>query len=88
MGVPRYQLPDWNDIQVMVAQMATKPLLENAKVGTELVIGPKSKRPLVLDTPLLVSDMSYGALSEEAKTALAWELNWQVQVYVLVKAVC
>jgi len=71
MGVPRYQLPDWNDIQVMVAQMATKPLLENTKVGTELVIGPKSKRPLVLDTPLLVSDMSYGALSEEAKTALA-----------------
>ncbi|MGR5148432.1 glutamate synthase-related protein [Photobacterium alginatilyticum] len=71
MGVPRYQLPDWNDIQIMVAQMATKPLLENAKVGKELVVGPKAKRPLVLDIPLLVSDMSYGALSEEAKTALA-----------------
>ncbi|OLQ71322.1 glutamate synthase [Photobacterium proteolyticum] len=71
MGVPRYQLPDWNDIQIMVAQMATKPLLENAKVGKELVIGPKAKRPLVLDIPLLISDMSYGALSEEAKTALA-----------------
>lgn len=71
MGVPRYQLPDWNDIQVMVAQMAAKPLLENANVGKELVIGPKAKRPLVLDIPLLISDMSYGALSEEAKTALA-----------------
>ncbi|MGF1759483.1 glutamate synthase-related protein [Photobacterium sagamiensis] len=71
MGVPRYQLPQWDDIQIMVAQMATKPLLEDAKVGTELVIGPKSKRPLVLDIPLFVSDMSFGALSQEAKTALA-----------------
>lgn len=71
MGVPRYQLPDWNDIQIMVAQMATKPLLDEAKVGTELVIGPKAKRPLVLGIPLLISDMSFGALSEEAKTALA-----------------
>ncbi|MCW8329291.1 glutamate synthase-related protein [Photobacterium sp. SDRW27] len=71
MGVPRYQLPDWDDIQIMVAQMATKPLLENTTIGKELLIGPKAKRPLVLDIPLFVSDMSYGALSEEAKTALA-----------------
>ncbi|PSW20110.1 glutamate synthase [Photobacterium sanctipauli] len=71
MGVPRYQLPDWDDIQIMVAQMATKPLLESEHVGTELVIGPKAKKPLVLDIPLFVSDMSFGALSEEAKTALA-----------------
>lgn len=71
MGVPRYQLPDWDDIQIMVAQMATRPLLENAKVGKELVIGPKARKPLVLDIPLFVSDMSFGALSEEAKIALA-----------------
>ena len=71
MGVPRYQLPSWDDIQLMVAQMATKPLQENAKVGKELVIGPKAKRPLVLDIPLFVSDMSFGSLSEEAKIALA-----------------
>ncbi|MGF1723487.1 glutamate synthase-related protein [Photobacterium nomapromontoriensis] len=71
MGVPRNQLPEWDDIQIMVAQMASKPLQDNAKVGTELVIGPKAKRPLVLDTPLFVSDMSFGALSEEAKIALA-----------------
>ncbi|MGF1734294.1 glutamate synthase-related protein [Photobacterium satsumensis] len=71
MGVPRYQLPDWDDIQIMVAQMATKPLMEDAKVNTELVIGPKAKKPLVLNIPLFVSDMSFGALSEEAKTALA-----------------
>lgn len=71
MGVPRNQLPDWNDVQIMVGQLATKPLMEDADVGTELIIGPESKKPLELRIPLLVSDMSFGALSEEAKIALA-----------------
>ena len=55
----------------MAAQMATKPLFENITVGTELIIGPKAKKPLVLKIPLFVSDMSFGALSQEAKIALA-----------------
>lgn len=71
MGVPRNQLPDWNDLQIMAAQMATKPLLEDKAVGTQLVIGPEAKKPLVLDIPLFVSDMSFGSLSEEAKVALS-----------------
>ena len=71
MGVPRNQLPHWDDIQVLTAQMASKPLMDDMAVGTELVIGPNAKKPLVLDIPLFVSDMSFGALSEEAKTALA-----------------
>jgi methylamine---glutamate N-methyltransferase subunit C len=71
MGVPIPDLPQWKDIQLLAAQMATKPLMENVEVGTELVIGPNAKRPLKLDIPLFVSDMSYGALSEEAKIALS-----------------
>lgn len=71
MGVPRHLLPHWDDLQIMVAQMATKPLLEDVAVGTELVIGPKAKKPLKLRIPLFVSDMSFGALSEEAKVSLA-----------------
>jgi glutamate synthase domain-containing protein 2/CDGSH-type Zn-finger protein len=71
MGVPRDRLPKWDDIQIMVAQMARKPLMEDAEVGSELVIGPKAAKPLRLDIPLFVSDMSFGALSEEAKIALA-----------------
>src|SRR5690554_7448944 len=51
--------------------MATQPLSEDAAVNTELVIGPNAKKPLKLDIPLFVSDMSFGALSEEAKLALA-----------------
>ncbi len=71
MGVPRNELPQWDDIQIMVAQMATKPLLEEVPVDTELVIGPEAKKPLSLKIPLFVSDMSFGALSEEAKVSLA-----------------
>ena len=71
MGVPRDRLPKWDDIQIMVAQLACKPLMEDAEVGSELVVGPKAQKPLQLRIPLLVSDMSFGALSEEAKIALA-----------------
>jgi glutamate synthase domain-containing protein 2 len=71
MGVPRKDLPHWDDIQIMAAQMATKPLLDEVDVGTELVIGPEADAPLRLDIPLFVSDMSFGALSEEAKVSLA-----------------
>ena len=71
MGVPRHELPHWDDLQIMVAQMATKPLMEDVSVGSELVIGPEAKKPLTLNIPLFVSDMSFGSLSEEAKIALA-----------------
>ncbi|MDZ7662194.1 glutamate synthase-related protein [Thiohalophilus sp.] len=71
MGVPRHRLPGWDDIQIMVAQLHDKPLDDDAKVDTELVIGPQSQKPLCLKTPLLVSDMSFGSLSEEARLALA-----------------
>lgn len=71
MGVPRKDLPHWDDIQVLPAQMARKPLLDDVSVKTEVIIGPRAAKPLQLNIPLFVSDMSYGALSEEAKTALS-----------------
>jgi len=71
MGVPRHCLPQWDDIQILTAQFARKPLMEDVAVNTELVIGPKAKKPLQLKIPIFISDMSFGALSEEAKLALA-----------------
>ncbi|MGI9512963.1 MAG: glutamate synthase-related protein [Anderseniella sp.] len=71
MGVPRDELPTWDDIQLITAQLWKAPLLDDADVGTDVVIGPKAKKPLRLKIPLFVSDMSFGALSEPAKTALA-----------------
>ncbi len=71
MGVDRTTLPQWTDIQYLPAQLARRPLLDEEKVDTQVVIGPQAKKPLILEIPLFVSDMSYGALSEEAKVALA-----------------
>ncbi|QPJ65694.1 MAG: Rieske 2Fe-2S domain-containing protein [Candidatus Nitrohelix vancouverensis] len=71
MGVPGQELPKWDDIQFVTAQLASMPLLEDESVNTEVVVGPGAKKPLRLDIPLIVSDMSFGALSEEAKISLA-----------------
>ncbi len=71
MGVDRNTLPKWEDIQFLPAQLATRPLMDEDAVSTKVVIGPKAKKPLVLDIPMFVSDMSFGALSREAKIALS-----------------
>ena len=71
MGVPLTQLPTWDDLQFVTAQLARLPQLDEVPVGTELVIGPRAAKPLRLEIPVFVSDMSFGALSFEAKVALA-----------------
>lgn len=69
----RSQLPcfDWKDILIRGAQLARHPLNKDQPVQTETVIGPGAKTPLVIQGPLFVSHMSLGALSPEAKLALA-----------------
>lgn len=76
MGVPKDILPKWDDIQIITAQLDKKPLLDDAEVLTSLKIGPKAASPLLLDIPLFVSDMSYGALSSNAKIALSKGANY------------
>jgi len=71
MGVSRVELPLWDDIQILTAQLHKPPLMEEESVGTDVVIGPNAQKPLRLDIPLFVADMSFGALSEPAKLALA-----------------
>lgn len=69
----RTKLPvvSWNDILVKGAQLSTLPLAHDAEVSTRTVIGKNTGKPMVLETPVMVSHMSYGALSKEAKMALA-----------------
>lgn len=71
MGVDRNTLPKWEDIQFLPAQLASRPLLDEDEVLTRVIIGPKAKKPLQLDIPIFVSDMSFGALSRESKIALS-----------------
>lgn len=71
MGVDRNTLPKWENIQFLPAQLASRPLLDDEEVATKVVIGTRAKKPLELNIPLFVSDMSFGALSKEAKIALS-----------------
>ena len=71
MGVPRADLPTWDDLQVLTAQLHRFPRLDHEPVDTTVTIGPAAARPLQLRIPVFVSDMSFGAISAEAKIALA-----------------
>ena len=71
MGVAAPSLPGWDELQFVTAQLARLPLFDDDPVDTRVVIGPAAQKPLELELPLFVSDMSFGALSEEAKTSLA-----------------
>ena len=71
MGVPRDELPTWDRIQFVTAQLDRLPLLDDEPVATDVCIGPNADKPLWLDIPIFVTDMSFGALSLEAKTALS-----------------
>ena len=70
MGTTK-NVPSWDDILILGAQLNPMPLDENAKVTTTVVIGKHAKRPMILENPVYVSHMSFGALSREVKIALA-----------------
>lgn len=61
----------WDEILIKGAQLAKIPLNRDEPVNSETVIGPAAKQPLVIGTPVYVTHMSFGALSREAKIALA-----------------
>ncbi len=61
----------WDEILICGAQLAALPLNETEVASTRTVIGPNAAIPLVIETPVYVSHMSYGALSREVKIALA-----------------
>ncbi len=64
-------MPNWDDILLLGAQLNPAPLNDEAPVDTVTVIGKHAKKPMVLQSPVYISHMSFGALSQEAKIALA-----------------
>lgn len=67
----RMNMPNWDDILVLGAQLNPMPLDEHAEVSLKTVIGKHAKQPMVLDMPVYISHMSFGALSKETKIAMA-----------------
>ena len=70
MGIEKPQ-PDWDDILILGAQLDPAPLERDETVETTTIIGKNADKPLVLESPIYISHMSFGALSREAKIALA-----------------
>ncbi|MFQ5578065.1 MAG: glutamate synthase-related protein [Anaerolineae bacterium] len=64
-------VPGFDDIYFLPGQLADPPLLDDEPVDTTVVIGPRAGKPITLSAPIYVSHMSFGALSKEAKIALA-----------------
>lgn len=64
-------MPGWDDILFLGAQLNPPPLDEGEPVDTVTVIGKHAKKPMILDSPIYISHMSFGALSKEVKIALA-----------------
>ena len=64
-------MPNWDDILILGAQLDPMPLDEHANVNTTTVIGKHAKKTMILENPVYVSHMSFGALSKEAKVSLA-----------------
>lgn len=65
------KMPDWDDVLVLGAQLNPMPLDEHAEVSLQTVIGKHAQKPMVLNLPVYISHMSFGALSKETKIALA-----------------
>ena len=67
----KMSMPDWDDILILGAQLNPAPLNVGDPVSTMTVIGKNAKKPMILDHPVYISHMSFGALSKEIKVALA-----------------
>lgn len=65
------EMPSWDEILILGAQLNPPPLMAHEEVDTKTIIGTHARKPMVLDNPVFISHMSFGALSKEVKVALA-----------------
>ncbi|MFI3208899.1 MAG: glutamate synthase-related protein [Eubacteriales bacterium] len=67
----KMQMPNWDDILFLGAQLNPAPLHDSDLVNTVTVIGKYAEKPMLLESPIYISHMSFGALSKEIKVALS-----------------
>jgi methylamine---glutamate N-methyltransferase subunit C len=66
------KFPGFDELCFDVAQLHILPIEESTSVDMKVVIGPRAKKPLTLDMPIMIGGMAYGlSLSAKAKIALA-----------------
>ena len=67
----KMSMPGWDEILILGAQLNPPPLNAHTEVNTVTVIGKNAKKPMILENPVYISHMSFGAISKETKIALA-----------------
>jgi len=67
----RMDIPAFDKVLILGGQLARFPLADDADVSLTTVIGKKAAKPMVLESPVYISHMSFGALSGKAKIALS-----------------
>lgn len=66
------QMPfSFKDIHFIPAQVFKIPVNAEQPVNTEVIIGPSAKKPIKISVPIMITGMSFGALSRNTKIAIA-----------------
>jgi glutamate synthase domain-containing protein 2 len=62
----------FDELVFLPAQLNRRPVdYYREKISSKTIVGKLSKKPVEIETPIIVAAMSFGALSKEAKIALA-----------------
>ncbi|MEM4525554.1 MAG: glutamate synthase-related protein [Methanothermobacter sp.] len=67
------RIPTFDDLVIVPAQVSRPPIDKYREpCNTKVILGDRyAENPLELDTPIMIAAMSFGAISKEAKIALA-----------------
>lgn len=71
MGSNKRMPFSFDDLHIIPAQVSKIPLNKEDDVDLDIIIGPKSKKPFHLSSPILISGMSYGAVSGKVKEVIS-----------------
>ena len=71
LGSPK-KYPSLDSLLFPFAQIDTPPRQEYEEIDTTVIIGKRTPKPLILETPIMVGGMGYGfALSEKVRVDIA-----------------
>lgn len=70
LGTTR-SFPGFDRLMFLPNQLHEFMLMDNVQVNTKTVIGPSAKKPLELETPMMITGITYGVVSKATKLALA-----------------
>ncbi|MFA5012945.1 MAG: glutamate synthase-related protein [Candidatus Paceibacterota bacterium] len=71
MGSRKKSAFSFDDIHFLPAQAWKIPLNLEDSVNMEVVIGPQSQKPLKISCPIMITGMSFGAVSKNVKLSIA-----------------